>query len=130
MKALKILVIDDDEALTAVIQHILEGEGYDSRAARNALEADRIFLLFRPGLVISDLQMPEGSGVDLIRRLRKMDHADFKTIYISGDLDRFRADLDEERDLYRVMLLAKPFRRIELLRLVAESERALAVRAA
>jgi DNA-binding response OmpR family regulator len=130
MKALKILVIDDDEALAAVIQHILDGEGYDNRAARNEVSADRIFRMFRPGLVISDLRLPGGSGVDLIRRLRKIDHADFRTIYISGDLDRFRAELNEERDQYRVMLLPKPFRRIELLRLVAEFERALAVRAA
>jgi DNA-binding response OmpR family regulator len=130
MKALKILVIDDDEALSAVIQQTLEGEGYDSRAARNEVGADRIFRMFRPGLVISDLQLPGGSGVDLIRRLRKIDHADFRTIYISGDLDRFRAELNEERDQYQVMLLPKPFRRIELLRLVAEFERALAVRAA
>jgi CheY-like chemotaxis protein len=130
MKALKILVIEDNEALAAVILHILESEGYDSRAARNALEADRIFLLYRPDLVISDLQMPRENGVELMRRLRKVGHANFKTIYISGNFDRFRAELDEERDQYRVMLLAKSFRRIELLQLVAEFERALAVRAA
>lgn len=58
MKALKILVMDDDEALSAVIQHILDGEEYDSRAARNEVGADRIFRMLRPGLVISDLQLP------------------------------------------------------------------------
>jgi DNA-binding response OmpR family regulator len=130
MKALKILVVDDDEAFASIVQHILACEGYDSRTARNAAEAYRIFPVFRPGLVISDLQMPGESGVQLIRQLRKVHDVNFRTIYMSGDLDQFRTDLDEEQTKHSVRRLAKPFTRHDLVRVVFQIERALMARAA
>ena len=130
MKTLKILIVDDNEGLAEVIHYMLHFAGYDSRVARNGAEAYRAFLHYRPTLVISDLCMNEENGVELVRRMRKTKNANFKTIYMSGDLDRFSNELEEERRKYQVTTLAKPFRKMELLRLVAEFERVPATRSA
>lgn len=130
MKTLRILIVDDNEGLAEVIHYMLRFAGYDSRVARNPAEAYRAFLRYRPALVISDLCMQGENGVDLVRRMREAKNANFNTIYMSGDLGRFSKELAEERRKYQVNTLAKPFRKTELLRLVAEFERVLAMRTA
>lgn len=130
MKGLRVLVVDDDEALGMVLQHMLNGEGYETQSARNAAEAWRIFPVFQPGLVISDLQMPGGSGVQVVRQMRKMTVSDCRIIFISGDLNQFPAELEAERENHQATLLPKPFSRTELVRLIEEIESAMATRAA
>lgn len=75
------------------------------------------YLLFRPDLVISDIEMPEKSGLEMAAHLRAHNPG-IEVIYMSADLDRYRSQLEEEKRKYGVGLLQKPFSRMELMRLL------------
>jgi len=77
-----------------------------------------IYLLFKPDLVITDIQMPEKNGLELMTHIR-MHNPIVRTIYMSGDLGRFRCQLEEEKKKFPVNLLEKPFSKIELMRLLS-----------
>lgn len=66
----KILVVDDDESLRRIIEYNVSEEGYDVIATDNGLNALEIFKKEEIDLVITDLQMPEMCGIDLIRQIR------------------------------------------------------------
>ncbi len=66
----KILVVDDESQITRVLKTALTARGYLVRTASNGIEALDVFQQWRPDLVITDLAMPEMTGVDLCREVR------------------------------------------------------------
>lgn len=112
------MVVDDNLLLASLLKVILEDEGYEAQFAGNGLEGYANYLLFRPEVVITDLHMPKGNGMELIKNIRKQDPG-VKTIYMSGDMRPFFPLLDEEKNRYPVSLLPKPFSKEELLNLLA-----------
>ena len=66
----RILVIDDEPQITRVLRAALTAQGYDVRAANDPEEGLRVFRDWAPDLVITDLMMPEMSGVDVCRAIR------------------------------------------------------------
>ena len=122
MKAQKILLVEDDENLSFLLEQKLKAEGCDTRTARDAAEGLSIYLRFRPDLVISDLQLPGENGVELVRRIRKLNNPKVRTIYMSADLDALGSEIDQEKGRPEVNLLAKPFSTAELMRLVSASQ--------
>ncbi len=67
----RILVVDDDPTFRNVLEMRLQGWGYGVRVARSAEEARRIAGEWDPHLVLSDVVMPETSGLYLLRKLRE-----------------------------------------------------------
>jgi len=114
----KILVVDDNNNLASIIQMMLEDEGHQVRSAKDGSEGYLIYLLFKPDLVLTDIQMPEKNGLELMTHIR-MHNPMVRTIYMSADLGRFRCQLEEERRKYPVNLLEKPFSKVELMRLLS-----------
>ena len=68
-KSMKILVVDDDAAIREVLRIRLESWGYRVRQAVDAGEARELVRSYSPELVISDVVMPEVSGLELLRSL-------------------------------------------------------------
>ncbi|GBC60118.1 hypothetical protein DENIS_1063 [Desulfonema ishimotonii] len=70
----KILVVDDDPFVRAMLSEILETEGYHVRTARNGLSALRKYA-DDPyiSLVLSDMNMAEMDGIGLVKALRERD---------------------------------------------------------
>lgn len=66
-----ILVVDDEAAIRDMVQLSLELAGFDCLQAANAREAMGRILDERPDLVLLDWMMPETSGYELLRRLRR-----------------------------------------------------------
>jgi two-component system, NtrC family, response regulator len=66
----RVLVIEDDDNLRQVIQIQLEREGYDTRSAPSAEEAIPILEKSPHHLVLTDLNLPGISGIDLLKRVR------------------------------------------------------------
>jgi CheY-like chemotaxis protein len=97
---------------------MLEDEGYQVRSAKDGHEGYLSYLLFKPDLVLTDIQMPEKNGLELMTHIRSHNPM-VRTIYMSADLGRFRCQLEEERNKYPVTLLEKPFSRVELMRLLS-----------
>lgn len=116
---MKILIVDDDKELATIIQVMLEEEGHDVQLAHDSRTAYVNYLLFSPDLVLTDIQMPGKNGLQLMEQIR-LHNPEVKTIYMSGDHGRFQSILDEERKREQVLLLQKPFFRIELLKLIAQ----------
>jgi DNA-binding NtrC family response regulator len=84
----KILVVDDEEAMREVLGMRLEGWGFDVRCASDGLEAQQLAQIYGPDIIISDVVMPELSGLDLLRAL-KADALDCPVILVTaqGSID-------------------------------------------
>ena len=66
----KILLVEDDTALSAVYRSRLEMEGFDVREANNGEDALSATVEYRPDLILLDVMMPKISGFDVLDILR------------------------------------------------------------
>jgi CheY-like chemotaxis protein len=64
-QTISICVVDDEATITRSLSLILSGEGYDVASFTNPLEALRHMRDNPPDLLITDIMMPQMSGVDL-----------------------------------------------------------------
>ena len=79
----RVLVIDDDEEIRALVSAMLERAGHKAELAANGAEGLRMFGARKPHLVLTDINMPGLDGHDVISALRVM-HDDVPIIAISG----------------------------------------------
>lgn len=66
----RILVVDDEIPLTALLSRILTQAGYQVKSANSGIKALGTIGEFSPNLVITDLKMPDISGLDLLKKAR------------------------------------------------------------
>ena len=66
----KVLIVDDEPAIREVLEMILQEWGYDVRLAADGAEAKQLVESYDPEIVISDVVMPQLSGLDLLRCLK------------------------------------------------------------
>jgi two-component system, OmpR family, response regulator len=66
----KVLVVDDEPYLAELLGTALRYEGYETALAGSAADAFAQVARFRPDLVVLDVMLPDGSGLDVCRRLR------------------------------------------------------------
>lgn len=79
-------VIDDDEAMRDSVAFLLETAEYQSRTYDSAAAFLNVLATLEPGCVITDIRMPQMSGMELVRRLRD-EGASFPVIVITGHAD-------------------------------------------
>ncbi len=82
----KVLIVDDDDDLLFIIGEYLESYGIDFELARSASQARKRLNHSEYGLVISDLNMPGESGLDLFRYVSSR-HPRLPFIIMSGNRD-------------------------------------------
>jgi CheY-like chemotaxis protein len=111
----KILIVEDDKLLAYIMQLTLEGEGYAVVTAANGREGYAAYLPFRPDLVVTDVDMPEVDGLQMMRQIRTIDPK-VKTIFMTGESEPNLGGLEQEKNQNQSSILEKPFSRIELLR--------------
>jgi CheY-like chemotaxis protein len=73
LSGIRVVVVDDDRDARELLQVALRQYGADVRVAASADEAFEILSVDPPDVLVSDIEMPETSGYDLIRRLRHHD---------------------------------------------------------
>ena len=66
----RILVVDDDPTVVAVLSEVLEDERYRVRSARDGAEALATIEEECPDLLITDIMMPRLSGLEVLERIR------------------------------------------------------------
>jgi DNA-binding NtrC family response regulator len=66
----KILIIDDEHMVCETLQDILQEDGYQVRIALNALSGLAEIERETPDLIISDLKLPDLSGLELLKRVK------------------------------------------------------------
>jgi DNA-binding response OmpR family regulator len=67
----KILVVDDESALTDVVAHSLRKAGYQVVTAADGEEGFDLATRERPDLIVSDYQMPRVDGIQMCTRMRR-----------------------------------------------------------
>ena len=68
-----ILIVDDDERLRDTLGILVRSLGHDPRVAADVAGAERVLAEGAVDLVISDLRMPGGSGLDLLDVVQRGD---------------------------------------------------------
>ena len=66
-----VLVVDDSELIRAMLTGILRDAGYEIAEAGNGKEALQQISRQTPNMLITDLNMPEMNGIELIKEVRK-----------------------------------------------------------
>lgn len=67
----EILLVEDEESVNRGIEFTLTKEGYQVETAGTICQAEEILKRISPKMVICDINLPDGSGLDLIREIRK-----------------------------------------------------------
>jgi CheY-like chemotaxis protein len=114
----KILVVDDDQESRNLLCEVLEANGYAPHAVANGLAAREVLsrdVEYR--IVIADLQMPQESGLELLRKLR-LQNSKHEVILMSSFMSG--AEKKAAKALGAHALLEKPFQITELLQKVAD----------
>jgi two-component system KDP operon response regulator KdpE len=101
----RILIVDDEPQLRRALKRALEGHGYAVREAEDGVSALAEFLAFKPDVVLLDLVLPDMSGVEVCRELRRDHQTPIIVLSVIGDERTKIAALDEGADDY----LTKPF---------------------
>ena len=68
---IKVLAVDDDPVALRLLVTVLRKQGFDVSFARNGAEAMRISMREGPDIIVADQEMPEMSGLELTRALRR-----------------------------------------------------------
>lgn len=71
MPETKILICDDQEVIHDTLGQYIQAEGFISRSAYDGRQALELFRGEQPDLVVLDIMMPELSGIDVCREIRK-----------------------------------------------------------
>jgi CheY-like chemotaxis protein len=66
----RVLVVDDHEFNLKLLARLLELEGHEVRAANSLAAAERALAEEQPAMIVLDLNLPDGSGLDLTRKLK------------------------------------------------------------
>jgi DNA-binding response OmpR family regulator len=101
----KILVVDDEIKITEVIKSYLEHSGYDVAAACDGKQAMQLFEKQNPSLIILDLMLPDISGEDLCRIIRKESRVPIIMLTAKVEEEDILRGLDIGADDY----ITKPF---------------------
>ena len=112
----RVLVVEDELRVAAMLRDILVELGYVVELADRGAEALQLVPIFEPDVVLLDLLMPETSGVEVLKHLRR-DPPTLPVVIMSGneDVEVARATLRDGAFDY----LGKPFRIEALARVVA-----------
>ena len=107
----RILVVDDEPQITRVLRRSLSSHGYEVQVAVDGEDALSTFTAWKPDVVVTDLAMPNMSGLELCRRLRAISSVPIIVLSAKGE-ERVKVEsLDAGADDY----VTKPFGVDELL---------------
>jgi DNA-binding NtrC family response regulator len=67
----KVLLIDDEEKLRSLLARLLKLEGYTITEAGNLKAAHKAIDTEEPDVVLCDVKLPDGNGVDFISEIKK-----------------------------------------------------------
>lgn len=106
LPAVRILIVDDDKTICDYVQTLLEAEGYQVKALSDPTLVEEEVKKGSYHLMILDLMMPKMDGIEVLRRVRKID-TDLAVVIFTGfpNLDTAVASMK----LDAVDYIKKPF---------------------
>lgn len=113
----KVLVVDDEIHIVHVVTIKLRNNGYVVITAENGAQALELACREKPDIIITDLQMPVMTGIELVEKLRQNEVT--KNIPVVMLTARSFAIEDEQKQSLQISeCLSKPFSPKELLRII------------
>lgn len=106
-----IFIVDDDDALSEMLQIVLRQEGFETVRVATGDAALSEFQRSRPDLVLLDLMLPGMDGVTVCKELRQLSGVPIVMLTAKSDTDDVVAGLEAGADDY----IAKPFKTKELI---------------
>ena len=106
----RILIVDDDTALSEMLSIVLRNEGYDTYLVATGYKAVPAFREFKPDLLLLDLMLPGMDGIDVCRAIRAESGVPIVMLTAKGDTVDVVVGLESGADDYVV----KPFKPKEL----------------
>ncbi|MFA7242529.1 MAG: response regulator [Sulfuricellaceae bacterium] len=98
---LTLLFVDDEELIWQAIAPPLRRRFKEVYYARNGVEALEMFHRLRPAVVVTDIQMPQMDGMELVRKIRQSAPPSLPIVVISAYNDsEHRSDL-ADRHIYK-----------------------------
>jgi two-component system KDP operon response regulator KdpE len=107
----RILVVDDEPQITRVLRTTLSSRGYDIRVANDGDAALDVVSDWPPDLIITDVTMPNMSGIELTEKVRSKSKVPIIVLSVRGEERSKIQALDAGADDY----VTKPFNMNELL---------------
>lgn len=107
----RILVVDDEPQITRVLRTTLSSRGYDIRVANDGDSALDVVSDWPPDLIITDVTMPNMSGIELTEKVRSKSKVPIIVLSVRGEERSKIQALDAGADDY----VTKPFNMNELL---------------
>jgi two-component system KDP operon response regulator KdpE len=107
----RVLVVDDEPRLVCGLKIILQSAGYDVETARTILDAAPTLAADPPDVLVLDLALPDGDGVEVCKEVRRSSTLPILIMSAVGDEREKTRALDAGADDY----LSKPFYGEELL---------------
>ncbi len=105
-----VLLVDDDESLLDLIEHVVKKEGFRTERAANGADALRKARALSPDLLILDLMLPGVGGYEVLRQLQADGCGDIPIVVITGRaLDPRGADLVRQESNVKEFMV-KPVR--------------------
>lgn len=93
----RVLVVEDNEMNSKLFRDLLQAHGYETLMTKDGLDALRLARQHRPALILMDIQLPEVSGMEVIRWLKQdAELRDIPVIAVTafamrGDEEKMRA---------------------------------------
>ncbi len=98
----KVMIVEDNELNMKLFRDLVEASGYETVETRNGLIALDLARSSMPSLILVDIQLPEVSGIDVIKRLKEDEELRSVPVVavtafaMKGDEERIRASGCEE----------------------------------
>ena len=118
LKGSHILVVDDEPDLGELVAFEFEMVDAQVYRAENAKEAMDVLNDKQIDAVVSDIMMPGGDGVELLKNLRKSKPLKPPLVFMTGFSN---LSLEDAYDLGASAMFGKPFNRVELINFVSQS---------
>ena len=106
----RVLVVDDDQALSEMLGIVLRAEGYEALFCDDGSKAQGIFQETKPDLVLLDLMLPGIDGIEVCKRIRSESGVPIVMLTARGDTLDVVKGLESGADDY----IIKPFKPKEL----------------
>ncbi|OGR73168.1 MAG: hypothetical protein A2089_12560 [Elusimicrobia bacterium GWD2_63_28] len=89
-----ILIVDDDKAIRELLQVLLQREGFRVETAEDGADALRKARAKAPDLILLDLMLPNGSGMEVVRELQEEETGAIPVVIMTGRfMDRSTSEL-------------------------------------
>ena len=112
---MRVLLVEDEEPLRRLMKRMLDAKNFDVQEAGTAEEALRLFSKHNFDVVVSDIALPDGDGLDVLKQIRQHD-MDVPVILMTGAPDVDKATEAVRYGAYR--FLTKPVPTEEMLEII------------